>query len=75
MAWLTWGAPPALYRRVVVNLVSDTDLAIGGVLWQARGAWLVLRKAEMLRAKEAPVPIDGEVLIHRGNVSFIEVEP
>jgi hypothetical protein len=57
----------------VVNLISDNETAISGVLWQQRGAWLVLRKVELLRPNHPPLAVDGEVLIDRANVSFIQV--
>lgn len=58
-------------RRVIVN--TKTDRAFRGVLWQKRSDYLVLRNAEMLKAKGETVPLDGEVVIERSNVDFIQV--
>lgn len=58
-------------RRVVVN--TKTDRAFRGVLWRRRGGYLVLRNAEMLRAKGETTPIDGEVMIEAENVDFVQV--
>lgn len=60
-------------RTVVVNLVSDKDVALSGVLWRARGPWLILRRASLLKQRTDPLAIDGEVIVHRSNVSFLQV--
>lgn len=73
--WLFWWRPPALYRTVFVPLVSDKDAALRGVLWRSRGAWLVLRRVMVHKPPAAPTQLDGEVLVHRSNVSFIQVLP
>ncbi len=57
-------------RRVVVTLKSGESFA--GVLVEAREA-LVLRQTEALGDNRASVPVDGEVLILRSDVSFIQV--
>lgn len=74
-AWLAWWRPPCLLRRVIVNLQDDRDIAIRGVLWGSRGAWLTLRDVQMLRHGGSAMTVDGEVVLHRSNVSFIEVLP
>ena len=58
-------------RQVVVN--TRTDRAFRGVLWRRRRGYLVLRNAELLGAKGATTPLDGEVVIDRENVDFIQV--
>jgi hypothetical protein len=76
MRW--WWQPPALLRPVVVNLknLKDDESAIQGVLWGMRGPWLIIRQPTLVR-RERPdaITVDGEVLIHRDNVSFIQVVP
>jgi hypothetical protein len=73
----SWFGPPCLLRVVIVNLKSDGNAAIRGVLWQSRGPWLVLRDASMLQAGSGspPPPLDGDIVIHRDNVSFLQVVP
>jgi len=73
--WLWWWRPPALLREVAVQLRHDDSLAIEGVLWSARGPWLILRKAQLLKIGVGPSPLDGEVIIERSNVAFIQVLP
>lgn len=58
-------------RRVVVN--TKTDRAFRGVLWRTRWGYLVLRNAEMVRDREGTVEMDGEIVIERANVDFIQV--
>lgn len=62
----------ALRRRVVVNL--DTGDAFRGVLWARKGPLLVLRDVEAVIANGS-MPIDGEVVVERARVSFVQVLP
>lgn len=60
-------------RQVIVSLI--TDKAFKGILWAKRGPLLVLRNAAIL-AEDGPeggVPVDGEVVIERSLVEFIQV--
>lgn len=74
-SWLFFWRPPCLLRSVVVNLKGTSDTAVSGVLWRSRGAWLVLRKASVIEPHSSPLTVDGEVVIHRSNVSFLQVLP
>lgn len=58
-------------RRVVVNLL--TDRAFVGILWAQRGPLLVLRDAVMHEPGRQPSPVDGEVVIERDQVEFIQI--
>lgn len=60
----------AVRRRVVVNLA---DKAFRGVLWAKRGPLLVLRDAELLEAGREPQRVDGEIVIERSRVEFVQV--
>ena len=75
MRWRWWWEPPCLWRQVIVNLKDDPTTAIRGVLWSTRGPWLTVRNAEALKAGMAPSVMDGEVVIHRSNVAFLQVLP
>lgn len=57
-------------KRVVVNLA---DQAFSGVLYARRGPLLVLRDAQLLTPAGPPQPVDGEVVIERSRVQFIQV--
>jgi hypothetical protein len=65
-----WWRRTALRKRVVVNL---PDKAFRGVLWAKRGPLLVLRDAELLEAGREAVRVDGEVVIERSRVEFMQV--
>lgn len=73
MAWRRTAAR----RRVVVNLKSDK--AIVGVLWAKRGPLLVLKDTTLLEPSTTGAPhqtrLDGEVLVERRNVDFVQVLP
>lgn len=58
-------------RTVIVN--TTTGKAFRGVLWERGGRHLVLRNAELLRPGGEVAPIDGELVIDRENVEFIQV--
>lgn len=76
MTWwraLLWWRPPCLLRQVIVNL--DGGDAIRGVLFGSRGAWLTLKEADGLTEGQPAARIDGDVVIHRSKVQFIQVLP
>jgi hypothetical protein len=55
---------------VVVNLA---DKAFAGVLWAKRGPLLVLRDVTLMQHGAADTPLDGEVVLERSKVEFIQV--
>jgi hypothetical protein len=55
---------------VVVNL---EDKAFAGALWAKRGPLLVLRDVTLMQHGAADTPMDGEVVIERSRVEFIQV--
>lgn len=63
----------AIHRRVIVNLTTGT--AFAGILWDQRGDVVVLRGAALLEAGREPVPVDGDVLIERARVDYVQVLP
>ncbi|MFJ3878058.1 hypothetical protein ACIPW5_11420 [Streptomyces sp. NPDC090077] len=67
--WFPWRRT-AVRKRVVVNL---TDKAFAGVLWAKRGPLLILKDAVLMQHGAADTPMDGEVLIERAKVDFIQV--
>jgi hypothetical protein len=67
-AW--WQRRLMVRRRVVVNLMGDR--AITGVLWTRRGGYLVLKNASLLEPGAEPTQMDGDVLIDRERVLFVQ---
>jgi hypothetical protein len=57
-------------RRVTVNLKSAK--AFEGLLWAKRGPLLVLRDATLIEGRQK-IKADGEVVIERSNVDFVQV--
>lgn len=62
-----------MLRTCIVNLKDGQ--AIQGALWRSRGQWLVLRTCHALVEGQKAQSIDGEVVIHRENVLFLQVLP
>lgn len=71
--WLSqWHCRTVLYRRkVVVNATNGRTFA--GVVWEDTGRWVVLRNAEMIEPRGERVPVDGEVVIDRDLIEFVQV--
>jgi len=64
---------PFVRRRVLIN--CDDDTAVRGILMEVRGDWLTVQQAELLRAEGAPAALDGQTLIPRARVLFLQVLP
>jgi hypothetical protein len=75
MRWLCWWRPPCLLRRVIVNFTHDPTEAFEAVLWSSRGAWLTFKDAHALKAGMAPMPIPGDLVIHRAQIAYLQVLP
>lgn len=73
MRWLCWWRPPCVLSEVIVNLKDDPSAAIRGVLWRARGPWFTLRNPVGLKVGQQPAKMDGEAVIHRDNIAFLQV--
>jgi len=63
----------ALHRRVLVAL--RTEKTFRGVLYAQRGPLLILKDVELLEHGRDPVRLDGDVVIERPNVDFVQVLP
>lgn len=59
-----------VHRRVIVNLV--TGRAVEGVLVSQRGPLLCVKDARLLEPGNDPQPVDGEVIVERSQVDFIQ---
>lgn len=58
-------------RRVVVNLRSGQ--AIDGLLTRQQGPLLFLSDARLHEGSENPAPIDGQAVIERQTIDFIQM--
>lgn len=57
-------------RTVIVNLLDGN--AIQGVLFRQDGPLLVLKNAAYLERGAEPMPLDGDTIIERDKVLFIQ---
>lgn len=64
-------SPVLLHRKVVINLLSGN--AVSGVVSHESRAALVLRGAMVHEPGADPASADGEVLIDRANVDFVQI--
>lgn len=60
----------AISRRVMVNLT--TGAAVDGILWDEKGPLIVLRDAN-LHNEGGSAPLDGDVIIERERIDFVQV--
>lgn len=60
-----------LHRSVLVNLISGN--AVSGVCSHETDRALVLKGATVHQEDAEPAPADGEVLIDKSNVDFIQM--
>lgn len=58
------------YRHTVIANTKDGQ-TLKGIYWGGRGRVVLLRQASMLENGQL-IPIDGEVVIERDNVSFYQ---
>ena len=58
-------------KKVVVNLHGDR--AFVGILWAKRGPLLILRNAVMHEPGAEPSVVDGQIVIERDQVEFIQI--
>lgn len=71
---MTWSflEPGYPYREtVIVNLKGGK--AFRGVLWQRTAGFLVLKNAELLRSREAPLTVDGDTLVPFADIEFMQI--
>lgn len=61
----------AINRRVLANLIDGS--AMDGVLIARRRGYLVLKNVTRLDPGSEPTPVDGEVLVDKDRVDFLQV--
>lgn len=71
LAYEWWGLPRRR-RRVLLNFTTPDLAAVEGVLVSRRGRWLVLADAWRLQDGRPPTRIDGEALIDRATILFMQ---
>lgn len=71
LRWLFGDEYPTL-RDAIVNTKRGGP-SFRGVIWERRGGYLILRNAEMLKARGESIPIDGEALIPVADIEFVQL--
>lgn len=59
-----------IHRRVVVNL--EGGQAVEGILYRQSGPLVVLKKAVLHDPGAEPLPLDGDTVIERVRILFIQ---
>ena len=67
---MSWSWRGLVRHRVVVN---TPERAFNGIMWAQRGPLLVLRDVEMHEPGAQPQQLDGEVVVERSRVEFIQI--
>lgn len=60
----------ARYRDTVIINTKDGE-TLKGVFWGSRGGTIRLRQALLIQNGQ-PVPVDGEAIVFKSNVSFLQ---
>lgn len=63
--------PYPVLKSVIVNLKTGT--AFRGVVWRQTGGYMVLRNAVVLHRNKESQSVDGEVVVNRSEIEFIQV--
>jgi hypothetical protein len=66
-----WSRRLMVRRQVLVQLRSGR--AVTGVLWQRRGRSVVLKSAQVLEPGSEPTVMDGDVVVDRDQVEYVQV--
>lgn len=61
----------AVHRRVVVQLTDDR--AVTGILWRRARHLVVMRGAELVEPGREAVPMDGEVVLERDRIAWVQI--
>lgn len=61
----------AVHQRVVINLKSGT--AVAGVVVAKKRSFCILRDAEVVEPGGHPVRADGEILVDRCEIDYIQI--
>lgn len=70
LAERVWARRLMLRRRVLVSLTSGR--ALTGVLWVRKGRLLVLKDASLHEQGTEPAAMDGDVVIDRDRVEYVQ---
>lgn len=69
-AWQIHAQRLGVRCRVLVSLIDGK--AFDGLLWARKGRLVVLRDARLIEPGAEPVPVDGDVLLDRDRIDFVQ---
>lgn len=69
--WRLIGRIPCLRHEVIVQLADGS--ALQGVLYEVVGDWFVLKAARYLVEGRGPTAVDGDAVVDRARILFIQV--
>jgi hypothetical protein len=80
MTWLAWRwhrdtQMPALKCLVLLNFTHSENSALRGVLFARHGEYLLLKQVTLVHGDGTTAIADGDVLIDRARVAFLQVLP
>lgn len=58
-------------KRVIINTKSDKTFR--GIIWKHNSQFVILKNVELLHSSKQATPVDGEVIIYRTDIDFIQV--
>jgi len=70
---LQWSRRLIVRRRVLVQL--DTGRAVVGTLWSTKANRVVVKSAELFEPGSEPTRMDGDVVVERARVEYIQAVP
>lgn len=65
-----WARRLVVRRQVLVNLRSGR--AVSGVLWARKGRVVVLKSAQLIEPGSDPLGMDGDVILDRDQIEFMQ---
>lgn len=73
MRWWPWRRIRVCRKVNVVCKGGPEAPTFEGVWWDERGGYLVLKEAQLIKGQHQRVILDGEILVPRETIAFIQV--
>jgi hypothetical protein len=58
-------------KRAIINTKSDKTFR--GIIWKHNTRFVILKNAELLHSSKQATPVDGEVIVYKEDIDFIQV--
>lgn len=60
-------------KKVQVIVHTKSNKSIRGFVWRHNDNFIQLKKVELLQGSDSIIPLDGDLLIYRTDVEFIQL--